>query len=61
VHGIGALHGLVQELAPDGGWAILVEMAANAVVGIVVGAVVLLLVELSRRVRNSRQAGVADA
>ena len=52
VHGIGALQGLVQGLSPGGGWGIVVEMLANAVIGILVGAVVLAVVELVNRFRD---------
>ena len=52
VHGIGVLHGLVQDLSPGGGWGMLVEVLANAVVGIIVGAVVLAVVELVTRLRG---------
>jgi len=52
VHGIPWLHGVVVDLSPGGAGGFVVEMLGNAVVGIVVGVVVLAAVEGFNRVRN---------
>ncbi|MGY0560404.1 MULTISPECIES: DUF808 domain-containing protein [unclassified Luteimonas] len=52
VHGIGALQALLDQLSPDGAAGALVSMLGNGVVGIVVGAVVLAVVELFGRLRR---------
>src|SRR5690606_1446657 len=52
VHGIPWLHGVVVDLSPGGAGGFVVEMLGNAVVGLVVGVVVLAAVEGFNRVRN---------
>ena len=52
VHGIPWLHGVVVDLSPSGAGGFVLEMLANAVVGIAVGVVVLAVVEGFNRVRN---------
>ena len=52
VHGIGALEHWLQAFSPGGAGGVLVGLASNAVVGILVGAVVLAVVELVQRWRR---------
>lgn len=52
VHGIGALQALIERISPDGMGGALLGIAGNAVVGILVGAVVLAAVEGLQRLRN---------
>lgn len=52
VHGIPWLHGAVVDLSPGGAVGFVVEMLANAVVGIAVGVAVLAAVEGFNRVRK---------